>query len=118
MWPSLILAAAQEVLFPAIRQALDTAPPASVQASVTTAKQSAEEVAKQIVAALPDQSKPWYLSKGVIGGVGSIVAGILMIAGVDTVDATDGVNAALGAIAGLSGVVAVWGRIAAKGPLK
>ena len=65
------------------------------------------------------ESKPWYLSKGVIGGLVSAVAGVLALLGHALPDGsipflTDQVtNIAEGVFAVVGGITAIYGRIKA-----
>lgn len=59
------------------------------------------------------KTKPWYLSKGVMGSAGAIIAGILGLWYSD-IKADDVTNVLIAAGGTISAVVALWGRLSAK----
>lgn len=62
-------------------------------------------------------NKPWYLSRGVVGGMVSILAGILTAFGLE-VDQPALTDTALAAAEVIGGAVAVYGRIKATQPVR
>lgn len=67
-----------------------------------------------------EQSKPWYQSKAVIGGVVAAVAGLLAFAGVDIGIEDQGIltDAVLGLVGAIGGILAVYGRVKADRKIK
>ena len=61
--------------------------------------------------------KPWWLSKGILGGVASALAGLAGIAGY-TLDADTLLMLLSNSAAVVAGVVAVMGRLNATTPIK
>lgn len=66
----------------------------------------------------PD-SRPWYLSKGVMGGFASLLAWLLMMFGIDVAQAdVESITLAGITIAGaVASIVSVIGRLTAKRPV-
>jgi hypothetical protein len=72
----------------------------------------------EIVTTLESVEKPWYQSKGVMGGLVAFVAILASSAGLGdmltTEDHAEIVSAAIQVVAAVSAMVAVWGRMVAK----
>ena len=62
------------------------------------------------------ESKPWYLSRGVIAGLMTMVIGIAGAFGVDGLDVEKDqiTEIILSVVTAIVGAVAVWGRVKAK----
>jgi len=86
------------------------------------AKQPAPGLLAVMEQSVMDETKPWYLSRGILGGAVAAVAGAAQLAGyavtpADQAALVDGVTQIGGLVAGagslLGGLVAIWGRIKA-----
>lgn len=61
------------------------------------------------------ETKPWYASKGVVGGIVAVAAGGAALFGysISPADQASLVELAAGLASAIGGVLAVWGRISA-----
>ncbi len=62
---------------------------------------------------MSEETKPWYLSKGILGSLGAVVAGILTM-WIPDVKADDISNILIGGGGVAAGILALIGRIGAK----
>jgi hypothetical protein len=63
------------------------------------------------------ESKPWYTSRAVWGGIGAMLAGVGPLLGLQ-IDAGGFTETAIGIASLISGALAIWGRWKAERPVR